>query len=250
MHWDHAALVQRDLDGHLATCKPDPLIRSALATVQRPDRYARVLVLDAACICYNNGLGNQFGDFVMLFLMAAAANRTLFLDWTANARSGPPHKHNHSACHAERTGPICQHVTRRFDVSRWFGSQTPDGRVTSWRYSAAHRAQLERRHGAASEVRLRTSYSWAAHGVNCSELAGKLHDAAVPWLTIGIDDVSGGMMPGCTIGRFKDSAGWPGAAGGKRPSALSWRTAPPSPSWPIWRLGPLLRAPARRLGSL
>ena len=31
-------------------------------------------------------------------------------------------------------------------------------------------------------------------------LAGKLHDAAAPWLTIGIDDVSGGMMPGCTAG--------------------------------------------------
>ena len=27
-------------------------------------------------------LGNQFGDYAMLFLMAAAANRTLFFDWT------------------------------------------------------------------------------------------------------------------------------------------------------------------------
>ena len=32
-------------------------------------------------------LGNQFGDYAMLFLMAAAANRTLFFDWTGdNAR--------------------------------------------------------------------------------------------------------------------------------------------------------------------
>lgn len=75
-------LVLRDLAAADAFCSPDPLVRVALATVQRPDRYARVLVLDASCLCLNNGLGNQFGDYMMLFLMAAAANRTLFFDWT------------------------------------------------------------------------------------------------------------------------------------------------------------------------
>jgi hypothetical protein len=48
-------LVQRDLRAADATCSSAPLVRPALATLQRPDRYARVLVLDAACICGNNG---------------------------------------------------------------------------------------------------------------------------------------------------------------------------------------------------
>ena len=48
-------LVQRDLRAADASCSPDPLFQAALVTMQRPDRYARVLVLDAACICLNNG---------------------------------------------------------------------------------------------------------------------------------------------------------------------------------------------------
>lgn len=48
-------VVQRDLRAADASCSPNPLVRVALATIQRPDRYARVLVLDAACICKNNG---------------------------------------------------------------------------------------------------------------------------------------------------------------------------------------------------
>ena len=48
-------LVQRDLRAADASCSPDPLFQAALVTMQRPDRYARVLVLDAACICLNGG---------------------------------------------------------------------------------------------------------------------------------------------------------------------------------------------------
>ena len=48
-------LVQRDLRAADVSCSPDPLFQAALVTMQRPDRYARVLVLDAACICLNNG---------------------------------------------------------------------------------------------------------------------------------------------------------------------------------------------------
>ena len=48
-------LVQRDLRAADVSCSPDPLFQAALVTMQRPDRYARVLVLDAACICLNGG---------------------------------------------------------------------------------------------------------------------------------------------------------------------------------------------------
>eukprot|EP00964_Phaeocystis_antarctica_P117068 scaffold80909_cov62-Phaeocystis_antarctica.AAC.4 len=34
-------LVQRDLRAADASCSPDPLVRAALVTMQRPDRYAR-----------------------------------------------------------------------------------------------------------------------------------------------------------------------------------------------------------------
>jgi hypothetical protein len=75
---------------------------------------------------------------------------------TGHARDGPPHAPNHTACHEVRTGPICEHVTHRFDVSRWYGAALPGGRAASWRYSAAHRARLEQRHGATAILPLAT----------------------------------------------------------------------------------------------
>ena len=44
---------------------------------------AALTILCAAPLpCAPHRLGNQFGDYAMLFMMAAAANRTLFFDWT------------------------------------------------------------------------------------------------------------------------------------------------------------------------
>ena len=41
-------IVERDLRGHAASCRSEPLVNAALAAVQRTDRYDRVLVLDGA----------------------------------------------------------------------------------------------------------------------------------------------------------------------------------------------------------
>jgi len=59
---------------------------------------------------------------------------------------------------------------------------------------------------AGSERRIRTSRAGTKHAINCTDLAAALQDTQVPWLTLGIDDKSGGSMPGCS---HLDGDGWP-----------------------------------------
>ena len=142
----------------------------------------RVLVIDASCACNgDNGIGNLFGDYSMWFTVAALSDRAIFIDWVFDSPDRPNRTH----------GCGCKRARRRFDLGEHY--QTSAGR--SWRWTAAARAAVARRHGGAgSETVVEVSRSRS-----CEEVTSLLAGPA-PWLTltgvVGADSIA--MTPFCS----------------------------------------------------
>ncbi len=209
--FDALGVVRRDLQRHEATCNADPLAAHAVHSAARPDRLARVLVIDAACLCRNNGIGNLYGDYAVAFAAAALANRTLYIDWSGTARRAPPFAEDMgnatvaSLCQDPRHGPVCGFLRGRFDLGHFFGAgvrgATPGAApgVAPWLYTPRVRAALGARHGLGAERRIRTTVS-GRRRTSCVAWAEALASPSIAWLTAGVDDWSGGLFPNCGAG--------------------------------------------------
>jgi len=192
------ALAKRDSARFSSGCR-QPGSASRFAT-DRIDAVGasldRVLVIDASCACNgDNGIGNLFGDYSMWFTVAALSDRAVFIDWVFDSPDRPNRTH----------GCGCKRARRRFDLGEHY--QTSAGR--SWRWTAAARAAVARRHGGAgSETVVEVSRSRS-----CEEVTSLLLGPA-PWLTLtavdGADSIA--MTPFCSGASLYPTKGGTGDA--------------------------------------
>ena len=204
-----APLVRRDLDRFNRTCIEDAAVRRAVESVWDREE-SRVLVVDATCVCRNNGLGNIFGDYSLWFLVAALSRRKLYMDWSGSARpstTAPPRtlyptEEQTAACHARRTSHvICEHARHRFDLAAHFGASGPDasGSRRSWRWTARTRAAVASRLGGEDKERIvHAGAPNTPRYVACAALADALASSD-PWVTVRVENSGdGGLWPDCS----------------------------------------------------
>ena len=138
MSWDTHPVVLRDEARYNASCRSPTELRPASSL-------ARVLVVDARCVCISNGIGNLFGDYIVWFLVAALTGRRLFVNWKDTLSDGTVANLSEAECLSASVGACCWRTHARFDLAEHFVAVGG----TSWRWTPTTRGQVAAYHGGA-----------------------------------------------------------------------------------------------------
>jgi hypothetical protein len=210
--WHHLPIVARELARFNESCASHWAAAAAVESVRRSADRRRVLLLDARCACAGvNGIGNLFGDYVVIFLAAALTGRKLFVDFADSASTLPngAHKYhlNASACLSSSVGAQCGRVPRRFDLGAHF-----DSVGGSYRWTAARRAELVAQHGARAE-RVVRAHRERSERAGCARVTALLQSDA-PWVTLRVGSGGANQMLIFCLGQdeARRETEWPDAS--------------------------------------